>query len=157
MSDCQAGHEKTLTGLLAQLAGASSIYGPGMLESGVTFDIAQLVADNELIRMMKYCRAGIQVDDAQLMVDEIVAAGPESDYLSSDSTIKGMRALSTTQLIDRQVREAWEAAGSPEFYAHAREDARRIVNEHHVDPLPDDVAAQMDTIVRESTTSAKRV
>ena len=41
------GHEKTLTGLMAALAGANLIYGPGMLESGITFDFAQLVMDNE--------------------------------------------------------------------------------------------------------------
>ena len=41
------GHEKTLTGLIPALAGANLIYGPGMLESGLTFDFAQLVLDCE--------------------------------------------------------------------------------------------------------------
>ncbi len=43
LSDAQAGHEKTLTALMVALAGASIIYGAGMIESGVTFDCAQLV------------------------------------------------------------------------------------------------------------------
>ncbi|MBW2635160.1 MAG: hypothetical protein JRE14_13745, partial [Deltaproteobacteria bacterium] len=41
------GHEKTLTGLIPALAGANMIYGLGMLESGITFDFAQLVLDCE--------------------------------------------------------------------------------------------------------------
>ncbi len=34
------------------LAGASIIYGAGMIESGVTFDCAQLVMDNEFAKMI---------------------------------------------------------------------------------------------------------
>ena len=44
--------------MMALLAGASVIFGPGMLEAGITFDLAQLVVDNELIAMTKYCRQG---------------------------------------------------------------------------------------------------
>ena len=36
------GHEKTLTGIIPALAGANLIYGPGMLESGITLN--QLVS-----------------------------------------------------------------------------------------------------------------
>ena len=58
-----------------------------------------------------------------------------------------MRGLSTTKLIDRQVREAWEAAGSPDFYQTARQEARRILAEHEVEPLPDEVAEEIRAIV----------
>ena len=55
----QTGHEKTLTGLLPALAGANQIYGAGMIESGVTFDLGQLVMDNEIARMIKFAVGGI--------------------------------------------------------------------------------------------------
>ena len=56
------GHEKTLTGLIPALAGANLIYGPGMLESGIAFDYAQLVLDSEFIRQLT-------IEDTYSMVD----------------------------------------------------------------------------------------
>ena len=38
---------------MAALAGANLIYGAGMTESGVTFDYAQYVLDNEIAAMVK--------------------------------------------------------------------------------------------------------
>jgi trimethylamine--corrinoid protein Co-methyltransferase len=136
--------------MMALLAGASVIYGPGMLESGITFDLAQLVVDSELIAMSKYCRAGIPVNDATTAIEEIMSIGPAGHFLDSASTLKGMHGLSTTRLIDRQVRESWEAAGSPDFYETARRDARRILAEHEVEPLPKEVAEEMAAIVTEA-------
>ena len=123
------------------------IFGPGMLEAGITFDLAQLVVDSELIAMTKYCRAGIPVNDATTAVEDIMAVGPAGHFLEQASTLQGMRGLSTTKLIDRQVREAWEAAGSPDFYQAARQEARRILAEHRPQPLPDEVAEQIHAVV----------
>ena len=133
--------------MMALLAGASVIFGPGMLEAGITFDLAQLVADNELIRMSKYCRGGIAVNDATTAVEEIMRVGPAGNYLEEESTLRGLSGLSTTKLIDRKVREAWEEAGSPDFYQQARREARRILAEHEPVPLPDDVAEQIHAVV----------
>ena len=55
------GHEKTLTGLIPALAGANLIYGPGMLESGIIFDFAQLVLDCEFVRMIKHTVRGFAI------------------------------------------------------------------------------------------------
>jgi len=67
----QIGHEKTLTALMAALAGTNLIYGLGMIESGVTFDYAQLVIDDEIARMVKQVVGGILVNDERLAVDDI--------------------------------------------------------------------------------------
>lgn len=143
----QAGHEKTLTGLLAQLAGASVIYGAGMLESGVTFDLAQLVIDAEMIAMTKYARQGIEVGDATTAIEEIIEVGPANHYLDRKSTLAGVHTLSTTKFIDRQVREGWEMIGSPQVYELARKEARRLLAEHEVAPLPDGALEQIHALV----------
>jgi trimethylamine--corrinoid protein Co-methyltransferase len=133
--------------MMALLGGASVIFGPGMLEAGITFDLAQLVADSELIAMSRYCRAGIAVNDATTAIEDIMAVGPAGHYLEQASTRAGLKGLSTTKIGDRQVRENWEAAGSPEFYEKARERARSILVEHEPAPLPDDVAEQIHAVV----------
>ena len=45
------------------------------------------------------------------------------------------------------MREASEAAGSPDFYEKARDEAKRLLAEHKVEPLPDDVAEQIHAVV----------
>jgi trimethylamine--corrinoid protein Co-methyltransferase len=64
--DAQSGHEKTITGLLPALAGANVIYGLGMLEMGITFDLTQLVLDHEFATMMLHSLQGIPVNDETL-------------------------------------------------------------------------------------------
>ena len=147
MSDCQTGHEKTLTGMTTMLAGSSIIYGPGMLESGMTFDPAQLVIDDEIVAMTRFLKRGVAVNDATTAIEEIIAVGPAGNFLERESTLRGFRSLTSPRLIDRKVREAWEADGSPDFYQKARERARQILAEHEVEPLDGDVLAEIRSIV----------
>ena len=148
MADAQSGHEKTITSLLPALAGANLIYGLGMLESGVTIDYAQLVMDAEFARMVKFCLPGIPVTDQTLSVDVIAEVGPFGDFLSHADTYRGMREQSRSQLIDRRVREDWTAAGSTTVYERALAEARRILETHEPQPLPDAVAAELKAIIR---------
>ena len=150
MADAQSGHEKTITSLLPALAGANLIYGLGMLESGVTIDYAQLVMDAEFARMVKYCVPGIPVTDETLSVDVIAEVGPFSDFLSHDDTYKGMRGQSQSKFIDRRVREEWAAAGSTTMYERALAEARRILETHVPEPLPEEVADRLAAIIRDA-------
>jgi trimethylamine--corrinoid protein Co-methyltransferase len=147
VADAQSGHEKTLTSLLPALAGANLIYGLGMLESGVTIDYAQLVMDAEFARMIKFCVPGIAVNDETLSVDVIAEIGPFSDFLSHDDTYRGMRGQSRSKLIDRRVREEWVAAGSTTLYERSRAEACRLLETHHPQPLPAEVAAELAAII----------
>jgi trimethylamine--corrinoid protein Co-methyltransferase len=129
------------------LAGANLIYGLGMLESGVTFDYGQLLMDAEFARLIKFAVAGIVVDDETLMVDDIHAVGSQRDFLSLDSTYKYMRSQSQPKLIDRRVRDDWAAAGATDLYQRATAEARRILETHEPEPLPQEVAAELRAIV----------
>jgi trimethylamine--corrinoid protein Co-methyltransferase len=132
---------------MAALAGANMIYGAGMTESGVTFDAAQLVIDDEIARMIKHVVAGITVNDETLAVDDIHAVGPFGDFLSLDATMRHMRSQSQPALLDRRVREDWQAAGAFEAYDKARERARQIIEDHRPEPIEADIAAAMHRIV----------
>ena len=133
--------------MLAALAGTNLIYGLGMIESGVTFDYAQLVMDDEFARMIKQVVGGIRVDDEALAVDDIAAVGAFGDFLSLDATMRHMREASQPVLIDRRVREDWEARGSSDIYQRSLEKARLILAEHQPEPLPDDVRQRLRGIV----------
>jgi trimethylamine--corrinoid protein Co-methyltransferase len=144
------GHEKTLTGLIAALAGANLIYGPGMLESGITFDFAQLVLDNEIVRMIKHTLKGFPVNNETLAVDVIKEVGPAKDFLAHNHTFRHMRTQSQPELIDRRGMEDWMAAGGHDIYARAREKAKRILKDHNPQPPPEDVCTEIRSIIKET-------
>ena len=129
------------------MAGANQIYGAGMIESGVTFDLGQLVMDNEFARMIKYTVAGIPVDDDTLAVDDIAKVGAFGDFLSLDATLKHMRELSQPVILDRRGREDWEARGSQDLAAVARARALELIESHEPLPLDPDMANQIHDII----------
>ncbi len=117
---------------------------------GMTIDYGQMVMDNEFARMIKYLVQGIPVNDETLAVNVIKEIGIGKDFLSHASTYKHMRTQSQPKLIDRRMREDWQAAGATDIYQRALEEARYILENHKPDPLPDDVLAAIRSIVEEA-------
>ena len=118
-----------------------------MTESGVTFDPVQFVLDNEFARMIKRVVGGVPVSDATLMVDDIHKVGQFDDYLSLPSTLRQARELTTSDLLDRRVREDWEADGGHEVNVKARAKALEIIESHQPAPVDPDALAQVRAIV----------
>ncbi len=150
MVDAQSGHEKTITGILPALAGANVIYGLGMLEMGITFDLAQLVLDHEIAGMILHSLNGIPVNDETLAVDVIKELGIGKDYLAHATTYQHMKSQSQAYLLDRRMREDWEAAGRKDMYKRAHEKMIDILENYKPVPLPDAVRETIRSIVVES-------
>jgi trimethylamine--corrinoid protein Co-methyltransferase len=105
------------------------------------------VLDNEFARLIKYSLAGIPVNDETLAVEDIAAVGSFGDFLSLDATYRHMREQSSAKLIDRRVREDWAATGASDLSSRARAKAIEILESHHPEPLPVEVAAEIRGIV----------
>ena len=118
-----------------------------MIESGVTFDFGQLVMDNEFARMIKHVVNGIPVDDDTLAVEDIAQVGAFGDFLSLDATLRHMRELSQPEVLDRRVREDWEARGATDLAARTRARALELIETHDPLPLDADVARQIRGII----------
>ena len=132
------------------MAGANLIYGPGMLESGITFDFAQLVLDNEFVNMIKHTIKGITVDAESLAVDVIRAVGPFGNFLTQDHTLKYMRTHSQPEFIDRSRMEKWKASGANDCYRRAAEKTRIILESHKPEPLPEKTLVEIRSIITET-------
>jgi len=117
---------------------------------GMTIDYGQLVMDNEFARMIKYSLQGIPVNDETLAVDVMHDVGPANDFLGHDHTFNHMQEQSQPALIDRRMREDWQAGGSTDLHQRATEKARQILETHRPEPLPEDVLAKMRAIVEEA-------
>ena len=126
------------------------IYGLGMLESGITFDYAQLVLDCEFARMIKHTVNGIPVNDDSLAVEVIDEIGPFGDFLSHAHTFNGMRNQSRPEIIDRRGRGMWESDGATDGYTRALNKVRTIIETHEPEPLPEEVLLRMRAIVQET-------
>jgi len=146
----QAAFEKALTGVSAAMAGASLLVGIGGLETGLTFDFGQAVLDDEIVRMIKHLKQGIEVNAETLSVDLIHEIGPFGEFLSHDTTLLKMKSLSQTYLFDRNNREEWENHGKPQSYAKALSRAIEILENHEPEPLPVSAAERIRAIVEEA-------
>jgi trimethylamine--corrinoid protein Co-methyltransferase len=152
----QAMMERLMTLLLPALAGIDLI-NLSTLETKMTFSLEQLVIDETILSAIERYLQGITVDDETLALDLIHQIGPGGAFLATDHTRRHFQdELLIPGLIGRKPRESWEAAGAPDMRTRAQEEARRILAEHHPPPLPDGAAAQLDEIVKETETQARR-
>lgn len=133
------------------MAGANLIYGLGMMESGITMSFGQLVADNEIARMVKRVVQGISVNDDTLAVDVINNVGPGGHFVSQEHTYKYMRTEQEyPKLIDRNNRPRWQELGGTDMSQRAEEEARHILQNHKPDPLPENIQKELNEIIKEA-------
>jgi trimethylamine--corrinoid protein Co-methyltransferase len=125
------------------------IYGPGMLEMGMTFSFGQLVIDDEIAAMVKRVISGIDFEDTLMGVDLIKEIGIGGHFLSERHTLDHMRSEQVqSTVIDRRVREEWVDLGSKSIIQSANEKAAELIRTHKPDPLPEDMAKELKRIVK---------
>jgi trimethylamine--corrinoid protein Co-methyltransferase len=148
----QAMMERLMTLVLPALAGIDLV-NLSTLDTKMTFSLEQLVIDETILSAIERYLRGITVDDETLALDLIHEIGPGGTFLATDHTRRHFQEeLLIPDLISREPREAWEAAGAPDMRTRAREKARCILAEHHLPPLADGVVAQLNEIVKEAKT-----
>jgi trimethylamine--corrinoid protein Co-methyltransferase len=141
--DVQAGYEKAFGLALTALAGSNYIHhAAGRIKDGVAYE--QYVIDNEIIGMAKRAARGIQVNEETLAIDQIVAAGPGANFLTSNHTMKFFKdEFFQPQISDRKDRSAWEDAGRLDGRERARLEAQKILRNHRPLSIPPAVDAQI--------------
>lgn len=150
MPGVQSGHEKTITSMMPALAGASNIYGSGMLELGMSFSLEQLVADDCIIGMIKYARHGIEVNEDTLSYEAIKRVGIGNDFLGDMDTLAHVDLPSRPTVFDRNMFETWTAEGSREAIDIAHGIVEDILAHHEPTPIDADVRKELDRIIREA-------
>lgn len=124
------------------------IYGPGMLEMGMTFSFGQLVIDDEIAAMVKRVVSGIDFEDTLMGVDLIKEIGIGGHFLSEKHTLEYLRREQVqSTVIDRRVREEWEGMGAKSIIQRANEKAAELIRTHKPKPLPQDMARELKRIV----------
>ena len=136
---------------MAAQGGANLIYGAGMLEMGMTFDLAQLLIDAEIYKMVLHTINGFRVTEETLAMDVIKEIGIGGEFVSHDHTRSNFKNIqSHSSLIDRQARDAWVDAGSKGITEKAYQKAIDILENHKPEPLDQDVLAKIQKIVADA-------
>ncbi len=125
------------------------IYGVGMLDSALAWDYASALLQNEFLDMILKVVNGIQVSEKNIAYDVIKDVGPAGEFLTHDHTLENFKRMSRTTLMNRDNRENWEAAGSPDIVELAYEKSIDIINNYKPEPCSGEVQRELDRIYAE--------
>jgi trimethylamine--corrinoid protein Co-methyltransferase len=131
------------------LAGANLIYGVGMLDSAMLWDYASAILQNEFLDMVLKVVEGIKVSEANIAMDVIRDVGPAGEFITHEHTYNNFKRLSHPTLMNRDTRENWEAAGSPDIVEVAYEKSLDIIENYKPEPRPENVQKELDRIYAE--------
>jgi trimethylamine--corrinoid protein Co-methyltransferase len=135
--DVLYGHEATVQGLLATLAGADEIYSMGLLGSAQVLSLDKMVLDNHLARQIALMARPLLVDDEHLQAGLIERVGIGGHFLGQRET----RALTRSEYVP-----VWPPAHTPLLEMVHRE-ALDILHNHRPPPLPSGAEAKIGAIV----------
>jgi trimethylamine--corrinoid protein Co-methyltransferase len=146
----QAVMEKLITTLPLVLSGVDYIQGPGAIETSGTLCLEQIVVDEEIAKLCKRLRDGIDTSDEKDFYDDIKAVGPGGHFLMQPNTVKACRSEEFLMplLSNRSAYESWVKLGSPELYQEAQQKVEEILATPQKHPLPDDVIGKLEAIIR---------
>ncbi|MBW8012047.1 MAG: hypothetical protein FVQ83_12550 [Chloroflexi bacterium] len=149
--DIQAGYEKAITLFMATLGGINCLFYPGVLEHALTISLESLVIDNEICGMAYRALRGIDVNEDTLAVSEITEVGPGGNYLGQKHTMEFLRKEQyMVKLSNRFSREDWMSrSGGKSVWDQAKDEVRRILQEHEPPSLDTDKEAELETILKE--------
>jgi len=144
----QAIMEKMLSTLPLVLSGADVINGTGELDTSQLLVLEQIVVDHEIALMCQRYKDGIDISDAKNLIADVRSAQPGGHFLTQPGTLKYCRSSEffTPALCDRNTYEHWEELGRPDLYANARRRVEEIMATPPLNPLPDDIVAELEKI-----------
>lgn len=138
--------------MMSMMAGASLIYGPGMLDSGLIMDPALLVADADIINMLKWSQKGMAVNDETLCLDVIREVGIKGEYLSNMHTFQNFKTdQSCPKTMVRDSRDDWEADGKRNMYDRSLEKARAILAAEPKEIVPASIQKEVNNFIEDCT------
>jgi trimethylamine--corrinoid protein Co-methyltransferase len=122
----QAACERCFEGMWCAIArGGQPAFGSGLIESGKTLCLEQLLIDEEVARMSWHVARGIEVSDETMGLSEILEIGTGSSgrtHLETEHTLRHMREAWAPALFDRGVwAGAWDGSQDRKLLDRAHE------------------------------------
>ncbi len=148
--DFQSGIETMMNAMIQNLAGATNVFGAGLIELGMTFSLEQAVMVDDMIPLINKIKEGVEVTEETLMFDTIKEVGPGGEYIAQPSTLAGMFSHTAPKIFDRNMYDAWKGEGAKYTIELAHERVVDILQNHMVEPLTNDAQARIKEIIAEA-------
>ena len=147
--DAQAAADAQFSAMTALLVKTNLNHDVGYLESGLTNSPEMMVLTNEIISQTRRFTEGVRIDDEALALDVIHDVGPGGEFLSHDHTMDHWRELWLPQVFNRQRLDTWKESGGFSVNQKLREITITLMEEHQVEPLPESVEQEIESILSE--------
>ena len=131
------------------LSDVDLIQGPGALDTSNTMSLEQIVVDDEIARVCRRLRQGVDTSAEKDYFEDIMAVGPGGHFLGQRNTRKATRngEFVVPMLSDRNPFNRWVSLGQPDLYDKAKEKVDEILSKPQKNPLPDNVIGKLETIM----------
>ena len=119
--------------------------GGGMLETSTVLSLEQMVLDAERARDVRISIAPQDTSPEALAVDVVRKVGPGGHFLAQRHTVTHMKDFPITRFAGSSDALGGSEEASPYQRARseARDEARRIIESHRVEPLPEELEAAL--------------
>ena len=151
--DIQAGYEYAGNALPLALAGANVIWGAGGVDSGLGFDYAKLLMDNEFAGNIRFMLKGIEVSYPEMALELIEEVGPGGSFLTHKHTFQRARNQAKYELFDHRPFATWEKDGATTMTERAYAKAISLIEKH--EPAPIAAQAELDAVLAEFVAAHK--
>lgn len=146
-SDWQSGVQTAFSAFEKAFMPSDMLSGAGSYNGSAVFSPPQMILDCEVLEIAMSWAAGFPWDAEHLAVEVMEAVGPGGHFLGEQHTRDHMRDFFRSKVMNRLTWEDWDAEGRPEPFTKAQAEAERIIAEHEVEPLPEDVQKEVDLIM----------
>jgi trimethylamine--corrinoid protein Co-methyltransferase len=129
-------------GLLAMMAKPDLLSGGGLIETSTILAYDQMVMDHEALRDCRLA-AGMQEVTVETLAEDVIReVGPGGHFLAQKHTARHMKEFVVAKFASDRER--------------ARKEARRLIEDHAVEPLPPAVDAALERIATATSSAAAR-
>jgi trimethylamine--corrinoid protein Co-methyltransferase len=150
----QAAWEDALSFLLPSMAGASVLFGLGLLDGSNLLRYEEIILEAEAAAMVRRLLAEVDLSEDAFALDLIKDLGPGGVFLGQRHTVDHMReALWLSMISDRDSYEDWYQKGQLSRVDIARKRVKEILDTHQPTPLSRDARRDMDEVVAAHTVS----
>jgi trimethylamine---corrinoid protein Co-methyltransferase len=144
----QAGWENTFSYVFPALAGASILFGLGLLDGSNLLTYEQLILDAEIGAMLTRLLDGVDWSDDAFALELTKALGAGGVFMDQQHTVREMRrALSRPLISDRDSYDEWYDKGQHSSVQVARQKVREILANHKPPALPEATQQEMGDII----------
>ena len=133
----EIGYQKAISALLPAMAGADQVVGIGGFERSGCESVEQIVMDCELWRNVTRAWRGIDVDESTIAFEAIARVGPGGYFMRDPHTLKYFRSENLLPKI--AMMPPIPGSSEEPMRLAAREEAKRLLEEHRCSPLEEDV------------------